>query len=166
MLLYSKLTKREEYKPNSLPPYDKKNGQRKLFDTEMYFLMFCIDKLQKDDFTVLYIGAADGKHINGLSRLFPKLKWILYDPREFMIKPSAKVEIHQTFFKDSDCSKYKGKDIVVISDVRTMDDTDKNDPQLWYKLIQDDMEMQAKWISRMRPKCWSLKFKLNPFLKK
>ena len=52
-----------------------------------------------------------------------------------MIKPSAKVEIHQTFFKDSDCSKYLCKNIVVISDVRTMDDELKNDTQLWYKLI-------------------------------
>ena len=41
-----------------------------------------------------------------------------------MIQPSSKVEIHQTFFKDSDCKKYKGID-AVISDVRTMDNAIK-----------------------------------------
>ena len=61
----------------------------------MLFLLKAIKYLHRDDFTVLYVGAADGKHINSFLKLFPKLKFILYDPRDFMIKPSKHVEIHQ-----------------------------------------------------------------------
>lgn len=61
---------------------------------EMYFLMYCIDTLQRDDFKCLYVGAADGKHINALHKLFPKIYFILYDPRDFMIKESKNIEIH------------------------------------------------------------------------
>jgi len=72
---------------------------------------------------VLYVGAADGKHIGIYSKLFPKMKFILYDPRPFMIKPSKTIEIHQDFFTDDDCKKYKGID-AFISDIRTMDAAD------------------------------------------
>lgn len=54
----------------------------------MLFILKAIEYLKKDDFTVLYVGAADGKHINIYHTLFPKIKWILYDPRDFMIKES------------------------------------------------------------------------------
>jgi len=51
------------------------------------------------------------------------MKFILYDPRPFMIKPSKTIEIHQDFFTDDDCKKYKGID-AFISDIRTMDAAD------------------------------------------
>ena len=76
--------------------------------------------LKKEDFTVLYVGAADGKHINIFVKLFPKIKWILYDPRDFMIEESENVEIHKEFFTNELCEKYKGID-AFISDIRTND---------------------------------------------
>lgn len=42
---------------------------------------------------VVYVGAADGKHINLLVKMFPLLTFDLYDPRDFMIKQSSKVKI-------------------------------------------------------------------------
>lgn len=87
------------------------------------FLIKCLSFFQRDDFTVLYVGAADGKHINIYNKLFPNVKWILYDPRDFMIKENDKIEIHQEFFTDELCEKYKGVD-AFISDIRTMDEAD------------------------------------------
>lgn len=79
--------------------------------------------MKSDKFTVLYVGAADGKHINIYKDLFPKIKWILFDPRPFMIKESKTIEIHQEFFTDEHCKKYHGVD-AFISDIRTMDAAD------------------------------------------
>ena len=60
----------------------------------MLFLLQAIKKLGREDITVLYVGAADGKHIGIYSKLFPKMRFILYDPRPFMIKESKTIEIH------------------------------------------------------------------------
>lgn len=89
----------------------------------MLFLLQAIKYLKSDSFTCLYVGAADGKHINIYSKLFPKIKFILYDPRPFMIKESKNIKIFQQFFTDQDCRKYKGID-AFISDIRTMDAAD------------------------------------------
>lgn len=40
-----------------------------------------------------------------------------------MIKENDKIEIHQEFFTDELCEKYKGVD-AFISDIRTMDEAD------------------------------------------
>ena len=42
----------------------------------------------------MYVGAADGKHINFLVKLFPNVTFDLYDPRDFMIKESERVKIY------------------------------------------------------------------------
>ena len=49
---------------------------------------------------VEYKGLVTGESLIGANiykDLFPKIKWILFDPRPFMIKESKTIEIHQEF---------------------------------------------------------------------
>lgn len=39
----------------------------------------------------VYVGAADGKHIALLYRMFPDVTFDLYDPRDFMIEPNDRI---------------------------------------------------------------------------
>lgn len=56
-----------------------------------------------------------------------------------MIKPSSKVEIHQTFFTDAIAKKYTNKIDLFISDIRTMDSTAENkNSSKWTSLIDSD----------------------------
>lgn len=68
----------------------------------------------------VYVGAADGKHIALLYRMFPDVTFDLYDPRDFMIEPNDRIQIFKQFFEDIDAKKYVGRDdIIFISDIRT-----------------------------------------------
>src|SRR5271170_7957656 len=51
-------------------------GQRKLLLNEIEFLTVYGDRSD----TIIYIGAADGLHLEYLSKLFPNHNFILYDP--------------------------------------------------------------------------------------
>ena len=68
--------------------YGCKNGQRKLLVSEIFFFT----KFSHGH--CVYVGAADGKHINFLVKLFPDITFDLYDPRDFMIKESKRVKIY------------------------------------------------------------------------
>lgn len=55
-------------------------GQRKLFLTEVFFLSQNLTPETQDEYIVYYAGAADGSHHTVLSRMFPGLKFVLFDP--------------------------------------------------------------------------------------
>ncbi len=70
-------------------------GQRKLLLSEIEFLTVhgspgCV---------VIYAGAAPGTHIPYLVKLFPEVKcFVLYDPADFAVTNSERIEVHQGFF--------------------------------------------------------------------
>lgn len=125
-----------------------KAGQRKLFLSELEFLC------AYPGIDVLYIGAAPGIHIAGLVKLFPNIKFYLYDPRDFFdgLKDYTNIEIHQKFFDKTDAAKYKGK-VLLISDIRTGESIEN---------IEIDMKFQKEWCEIVKPHMALLKFRL-PF---
>lgn len=62
------------------------HGQRKLFLTELYYLSLFSDKNKPVQYCV-YVGAAPGNHIIDFSKLFPNIKFILFDGRPFNFAP-------------------------------------------------------------------------------
>jgi len=108
------------------------------------------------DLTVVYAGAAPGRHTNFLAAaLFPKLKFILIDPSNFDAWETSRLTIRQEFFTDNTAREFGGRsDILFISDVRTH--------MAWGEAreegVLEDMMMQMKWVKMMRPKAAMLKF--------
>lgn len=140
-------------------------GQRKLLMMEIEFLTMYGDRSQ----TVVYIGAADGRHILYLSKLFPKHSFILYDPVKFdpFLYDVNQIEIRQQFFTDEDAEYYKDKNVLMISDIRNMpegyvarNDTDEINDDIEAN-VKTDMEMQKKWFIMMKPVAALLKFRLS-----
>jgi hypothetical protein len=78
-------------------------GQRKLFMNELELLT--LHAAAGD--TVLYAGAAPGKHIAFLAdRLFPELTFVLVDPAPFRIRPSARIRLVQGLMTDELAREY------------------------------------------------------------
>lgn len=127
-------------------------GQRKLLMTEIFFLA----KFSALSKTVLYAGSAPGTHIPFLLEIFPKHKFILYDPRDFSPKlrpfeKSGRVEIYQEYMTDDVARKFQNQDILFVSDIRT-DPTEKG--------VHADMLMQQRWHAIMNPLVSMFKFRL------
>lgn len=137
-------------------------GQLKLLMLEIYFLT----KYAKDGHKVLYVGSADGEHINLLVKFFPKLTFDLWDNRQFKIKESERVKIYNELFTTQDAKKYvkDGKNILLISDIRNVGigDAYKNGGFEEAKIIKNkDNELQLEWVKKIKPYATSLKFSLN-----
>lgn len=134
------------------------DGQRKLLLSEIEFLTKYGDLAQ----TVVYVGAAEGRHCLILKKMFPDHKFILYDPARFHeeVFDCSDFEIHRELFTDEEAEKYKDQDVLLISDIRTRrkyaSDKDKEDE------IVKNMQQQKKWIDIIKPKMASLKLRL-PF---
>lgn len=135
-------------------------GQRKLLLTTLEFICRYWDRNAIPRLTILYVGAAEGKNIDFLSKMFPDIIWILYDPRPFHIRETATITIIQDFFKDTDAVRYANrKDLFFISDIRTADykslEQKENEKQ-----IMEDMRAQERWYRTMKPVKALLKFRL------
>jgi hypothetical protein len=125
-----------------------KNGQRKLLISELEFLNTYDSKY------IIYAGAAPGRHITLLAEIFPRRKFILYDPREFSTKllEYKNIELRQKFFLEDDCNEINKLDnFVFLSDIRTGSDEEN---------VADDMEFQRKWCEILKAKMFCLKFRL------
>lgn len=135
-------------------------GQRKLFLSELEFF----NEFAEENDTVVYVGAAPGIHFTLLSELFPTLNFILYDPREFekVLYRNPRFRIFQKFFGDNDALRYKGKNYLFVSDIRTAD-TEKEERGMIEVRIMSDMRNQERWHLLMEPKKSLFKFRL-PFL--
>lgn len=140
-------------------------GQRKLFLSEIEAIIECADilfgkaetNLTADgtfDAVLLYAGSAPGTHIPYLAKLFPRLKFILYDPREFAIKETPQIEIHVGFFTDEIAKKYSRADkkknplpILFVSDIRTgsSESSSEKANKEFEEAVARDMQMQWDW---------------------
>jgi hypothetical protein len=138
------------------------HGQRKLFLGELLCITTLIGDLIEPPkkVNILYIGAADGKHIPFLDNLFPGLlHWILYDGAEFSSRINKKkIDARQRLFDDEELKLFNTSNVdIFISDIRSSDSGDKH---IREKAIYRDMNLQFKWVRAIKPKLGSfLKFK-------
>ncbi len=133
-------------------------GQLKLFLSELWFLW----KYSKFANTVIYAGAADGKHIKLLAELYPNIHFYLYDPRPFhqCLKDVVNITLKNQMFTIEDAKFYSGiEKLLFISDIRSADPKDKNND--FDKSVQNDMANQKKWVEMIKPYCSMLKFCLS-----
>lgn len=155
---------RDELKPNL------HWGQRKLLMAELEYLTLYGDESD----VIVYAGAAPCVHLPYLLELFPRHKFVLWDPNAFSRKLTSypsRVEIHTNtpngFFTDDTARLYRGKHVHFWSDIRTGglerdpygemidDSTSEFDEQ-----IVMNMEMQKKWHEIIEPVRSMLKFRL------
>lgn len=159
-------------------------GQRKLLLSEIEFLTRVIKNNPKPEYSVeskaigkesskfsyllLYVGAAPGQHIPILSEMFPEVKFVLYDPAPFKIKPSATIEIHQELFTDEVAKTYTDTpNLLLVSDIRStpranyQPDTEEADSEFENE-VRKNLLQQKQWVETIRPFRSLLKFRL-PF---
>lgn len=145
-------------------------GQRKLLDSEIEFIVWCIKNFRKqgylkDVYNCLYIGAAPGFHIPYLAKLFPNVTFVLYDPQPFKIKETSQIKIVQDFFNEKNSSEYRGKTDIYISDIRNPDfDNLKKDESKKKEAdnsVEADMNLQMKVAELAQPRYASLKFRVS-----
>lgn len=135
----------------------RKNGQMKLFCNEL--MLFLFYGLLDTPLTVVYAGAAPGHHFEASVRLFPKIKWHLYDDREIMIK-HPNVTIHEQLFDVKEAEYWATQpDVVFFSDIRSVGHKDSEGYYIEGS-VKDDMEAQQQWVEIMRPQLACLKFRL------
>lgn len=121
-------------------------GQRKLLVSEIDFLA----RYSEPGDLVVYAGSAPGHHIAFLARLFPQLRFDLWDPREFGVRPSARLRLNVGLFTGEVADSYRGRNALLVSDIRSRPSSTG---------IAEDMDAQAAWAKRMDAKAWCLKFR-------
>lgn len=89
--------------------------QRKLILSEILFLT----NMDAKEGNVLYIGAAPGKHIFFLSKMFPNLKFFLFDNQKFDVRETANIKIYNKLFKKEDIKDWVERTDYFISDIVT-----------------------------------------------
>ncbi len=142
-------------------------GQRKLLISEIEFLnMFYANGPHDKDVYLIYAGAAPGTHFIILAQFFPRVNFILYDPREFDpalidFAKTAKITIRQQYFTDTDARQLSELDgtILFVSDIRTANTGTM--PQLEIERhVVADHAMQRGWYHILKPEMAMLKFRL------
>jgi hypothetical protein len=151
--------------------------------SEIQFLTF-VDETKIPNPVVVYAGAAPGIHIPELCKMFPHMKFYLYDPAPFgiTITPEFQDQIfinHQAdtgpnkgLFTDEIAHIWSGRnDVIFISDIRgdyyLIPDEIKSNvvEKAEYtknnnKILNEDMRLQKNWVNIIKPKLASLKFRL------
>ena len=141
-----------------------KNGQRKLWIMELLFLK---NYGHLSD-TIIYAGASPGFHLERLIPLYPNHKWILYDPVEVRFDREANninnvdIIIKQKYFTTEEAIKYKDKQCLFISDIRSLNQSDGayTEVKKANKIISEDMILQRKCVEYGGFIASSLKFRL------
>jgi hypothetical protein len=141
-------------------------GQRKLLLSEIQLLNSYYKK-RKTHPTLIYIGAAIGSHLLILARLFPDVKFVLYDGAQFdkRLKHNKNFEINegtQGFFTTEKCKelakKYAKESILFVSDIRLTESDFEGG-------VMRDMDLQKEWVKIMKPEYSLLKFRMPYTLK-
>lgn len=155
-------------------------GQLKLFLSELRFLTEFSGKDDEKDTAVIYAGAAPGIHLPYLANLFPRIEFVLYDPKKFCdeiftisniivshhsgncgIRFDQEIVKSYSGLKKEQFINYMLRDkyeFLFISDIRS---GNSDDPKCDFeKCCQDDMDAQMQWIKTMRPAASLIKFRL------
>jgi hypothetical protein len=140
-------------------------GQRKLALSEIQVITTFYKEFPDIHPIILYIGSAPGSHMLLLHKLFPKVKFILYDGAKFNTVlnyyPNA-FEIHQKFVDVNLIKELKktrlditSDRLIFISDIRSSD----NDPVKFENGVQRDLLLQQEWVKILHPALSLLKFR-------
>ena len=163
----------EEYTQCDISNHNCHNGQLKLFLTEVDFLEEVLHYFKEEECVLVYAGAAEGYHFPLIEKMYPKMRFIVYDPREFGYTPT-KNTIQKTgkegFFtidtaKNMDkiikkhfpdiTSKYK---LFFTSDIRMKEEKDPSKDEL---MIFNQNKEQLEWICNMNPEPEFVMLKLH-----
>jgi cap2 methyltransferase len=159
--------KREKYRSRKMEIISTLHwGQRKLLLTEIEFLTKYLSECKnKKDTYVIYAGSAPGTHIGYLSKLFPDIYFILYDPRQFSSKltENPHINTYEQFFTDETANEWKSikhpsKNILFISDIRT-GSTDM-EINAFEDCVKSDNKNQLRWYNIIDPEMAMFKFRL------
>ena len=114
---------------------------------------------------VVYAGAAPGRHLALLARLYPRIAFHLYDPAAFAVPATPQFYVHQDFFTDETAASWRNRCDVFISDIRLTSETgaDGWSPQAEAQ-IAADMAAQARWTQTIAPRAGALLKFRPPYL--
>lgn len=162
-------SKKLHYNQNATGKQSSKNGQLKLFLSCLQALVTFWDRELVPYLTVVYAGSAPGMTISNIDSLFPgRISWHLYDTTEHFLGKIEDVTVYNQYFTDEDALEWsKVPNVFFFSDIRR-EGASKASMKLGVvdtehiKSVQEDMDMQMKWVKIMKPYQASLKFRL-PF---
>ena len=156
---------KQKYDSNYKPSTNSHIGQRKLLLSEIQLLTKYYTKFKKDPI-VLYVGAAAGTHLVLLHKMFPKVKFVLYDGAKFDVILKKYPKIFKIFegkngFVTTDLinnikDKYNSNELIFISDIRLGDE----DSIKFEEGVTRDMDLQHKWVEILKPVMSLLKFRM------
>jgi len=120
---------------------------------------------------LVYVGSAPGTHLLFLRRLFPGVKFVLYDGAPFdpaLAKDRAGFELHNEYFVDATCTELQRRwssdaaeqrrPVLFVCDIRS--DAAGNDERLFESQVMRDMISQKRWLHLLDPEMSLLKFRL------
>lgn len=153
-------------------------GQRKLMLSEIQVLLLHYKRNPTVDPVVLYVGAATGVHLVTLSKMFPRVKFILYDGATIYppLKRNKMFEVHDNttpiskedmddpdmvndgFFTIQRCKRValtlNPDTLIFISDIRLFPSG-----SILESDILRDLRLQEKWAMMLKPSISLLKFR-------
>ena len=163
----------EEYTQCDISNHNCHNGQLKLFLTEVDFLEEVLHYFKEEECVLVYAGAAEGYHFPLIEKMYPKMRFIVYDPREFGYTPTKNTiqktgkegfftidtaknmgKIVKKHFPDI-TSKYK---LFFTSDIRMKEEKDPSKDEL---MIFNQNKEQLEWICNMNPEPEFVMLKLH-----
>ena len=116
---------------------------------------------------VVYIGAAEGKHLRLLCEMFPFLSYLFIDPERIYDDYGSfpNVKIDKCIMTNEKALKikeiYKEWSILYISDIRNVKfEKGKLSDSKSNEIISDDMKKQQEWYYILEPEMSYLKFRL------
>ena len=149
-------------------------GQRKLLMSEIQLLTeYYASDNSKADPVVVYVGAAPGSHLITLSRLFPRVRFILYDAARFdqrLLENTEVFKIRKEFFTEDSCqdilAEVSRDRLLFVSDIRKSAVANglpghKGDLSSAFEQgVMEDMITQQNWVLNMKPRFSLLKFRM------
>lgn len=166
-LIYSSVLglRPEAEKINKKLSVRKNNNDLKLLISEVLFINRYVEN---DDSVILYIGAGPGTHISKLIKMYPNMKFHLYDSEQINVEESENVRIFNKKFTMEDCTNYDNS-VYIITDFKdTKYDRDESfittheknkwqaDKELSYL---GDMILQRDICVEIKPKAAFLRFR-------
>ena len=86
---------------------------------------------------------------------------MLFDPSQFLIEATDKINLFNEFFNDEIALQFTGKNVLFISDIRNIEMSDHfDDKKLVEEIVRQDMENQKRWLNIIKPRKAMLKFRL------
>jgi hypothetical protein len=150
-------------------------GQRKLLISEVQMLTAWYStefarKGRNVHPVLVYVGAAPGSHDLFLHRLFPHVRFVLYDGALFDPRLGANpaFELRNEYFTDAHCAEmtrrtspgapgaYAGRPLLFVCDIRS----DAPDDDRFESQVMRDMASQQRWVALLKPELSLLKFRL------